>query len=160
MRVAERLDIQEIVRVTNEAYLVEHFCLQGDRTDEMDVRARMGNGHFLVIEDLTDRSILRGIVFMSITEGRGYLGTLSVDPKFQSRGIAKTLVAAVEDQCRKAGCGFLDLTVINLRKELFPFYSRLGFAPSAVLPFPRPDKILQPLHLVQMTKALRAAEEL
>lgn len=146
--------------MTNEAYVVEHFCLQGDRTDDADVRARMETGRFLVIEDATDQSILRGSVFMSMADGRGYLGTLSVDPKFQGKGIAKALVTAVEDQCREAGCNFLDITVVNLRKELFPFYMKLGFTASAVLPFPRPVKVLQPLHLVQMTKPLGAAEDL
>lgn len=159
-RIARPSDIPEIVRVTNCAYVVEHFCLQGDRTDAEDVRARMATGQFLVVEDPADRSILRGVVLLSIQDGRGYLGTLSVDPPFQGKGLARVLVAAVEAECRSAGCDFLDLTVINLRRELFPFYGRLGFSPTAVLPFPRPAKVLQPLHLVQMTKALRPAEEL
>ena len=160
VRPATAADLAEIVRVTNAAYVVEQFCLAGDRTDAADVAARMTAGRFLVIEDPEDPSILRGAVYLSVQGGRGYLGTLAVDPPFQGRGLALALVAAVERQCRGEGRDFLDLTVVNLRRELFPFYARLGFVASAVLPFPRPAKQLRPLHLVQMTKPLRPAEEL
>ena len=160
VRDAHPSDAKEITRVTNAAYVAEHFCLQGDRTDEADVHARMASGRFLVIEDPSDPTRLCGSVFLSMADGRGYLGTLSVDPKSQGKGIAKVLVAAVEERCRQGGCSFLDITVVNLRKELFPFYAKLGFNPSAILPFPRPAKMLQPLHLIQMTKPLRAIEDL
>jgi len=158
IRVATPADIPEIVRVTNLAYEVEAFCLLGARTDAEAVRSDMQEGQFLVLEDPVDGSVLRGSVFVSMAQGRGYLGTLAVAPDCQGQGLAKALVGAVEAHCRAAGCGFLDLSVVNLRRELFPFYAKLGFISSAVLPFPRPDKVLQPLHLVQMTKPLRASE--
>lgn len=160
IRMANARDIDEIVRVTNAAYVVEQFCLRGDRTDAADVAARMRTGRFLVIEDASQPGTLRALAYLSIEADRGYLGTLSVNPVHQGKGLAKTLVSDVEDRCRMEGLRFLDITVVNLRKDLFPFYAKLGFAPMATLPFPRPDKALQPLHLVQMTKALRAPEDL
>jgi hypothetical protein len=66
----------------------------------------------------------------------------------------------VEDRCREACARFLDLTVVNLRKELFPLYRKLGFAPTGVIPFPMPSKLILPCHLVQMTKALVPDEAL
>jgi len=160
IRPATPADIPAIVRVTNLAYEVEAFCLEGRRIDAEEVRERMESGQFLVIEDASDASVLRGSAYMSVVDGRGYLGLLSVDPACQGRGLARALITAVEVRSRLAGCSFLDITVVNLRKELFPFYTKLGFAPAAILPFPRPQKMLQPLHLVQMTKALRPVEEL
>jgi GNAT superfamily N-acetyltransferase len=159
IRVASPADLPEIVRVTNAAYEVEQFCLQGQRTDAGDVQARMQSGCFLVIEDTPGPGALVGSVYLAIKAERGYLGTLAVDPGHQGRGLAKALVAAVEEQCRQAGCSVLDISVVNLRKELFPFYGKLGFVPTATLPFPEPDKVLLPLHLVQMTKALHPATE-
>jgi len=158
VRNAQPSDSAEIVRVTNRAYAVERFCLEGERTDEADVSSRMAGGRFLVVETPEGPGTLAGAVYLSIAEGRGYMGTLAVDPGFQGKGVAKALVLAVEDRCVLEGCQFLDITVVNLRKELFPFYTRMGFAATAVLPFPRPARILQPLHLVQMTKPLRATE--
>ncbi len=160
IRMANARDIDEIVRVTNAAYVVEQFCLRGDRTDAADVATRMRTGRFLVIEVTPQPGTLRALAYLSIEADRGYLGTLSVDPAHQGHGLAKALVSDVEDRCRMEGLRFLDITVVNLRKDLFPFYTKLGFAPMATLPFPRPDKALQPLHLVQMTKALRATEDL
>jgi GNAT superfamily N-acetyltransferase len=154
IRVSIPSDTEEIVRVTNLAYAVEQFCIQGLRTDAEDVRSRMKTGQFLVIEDPTEPSSLRGSVFMSITDMRGYLGVLSVEPSFQGNGLAKALITAVEDRCRLAGCKFIDISVVNLRRELFPFYSKLGYAPFAIQPFHCPEKAIQPLHLVQMTKPL------
>ena len=160
IRVATAGDIPEIVRVTNAAYVVEQFCLQGARTDAADVTARLRTGRFLVIDAAAQAGALRALVYLSIEADRGYLGTLSVDPNHQGKGLARALVSEVEDHCRREDLRFLDISVVNLRKDLFPFYAKLGFAPVATLPFPRPDKALQPLHLVQMTKALRAPEDL
>lgn len=160
IRLAAAKDIGEIVRVTNAAYVVEQFCLQGDRTDAADVSVRMRAGRFLVVDNPLKDDTLRALAYLSIEADRGYLGTLSVDPAHQGSGLAKALVADVEARCRMESLRFLDITVVNLRKDLFPFYEKFGFAPMATLPFPRPDKALRPLHLVQMTKALRAPEEL
>ena len=159
IRVAGASDIEAIVRVTNRAYEVEQFCLRGDRTDAADVGALMTAGQFLVVDDPTKQLPLRGSAYLSITETRGYLGLLSVDPTCQGTGLARALVKAVEERCRQAGCQFLDLSVVNLRRELFPFYVRFGFSPTTILPFPKPDKVLQPLHLIHMTKALGTGQE-
>lgn len=85
---------------------------------------------------------------------------LAVDPELQGRGLARALITAVEAECLREECPFLDITVLSLRKELFPFYRHCGFAASAVVPFPRPDVLIKPLHLVRMTKALRPDEAL
>ncbi len=153
-------DIPEIVRVTNLAYAVEAFCIQGARTDQGDVTDRMASGTFLVAEDPREVGGLAGLVFLALSPDRGYLGTLAVAPHLQGSGLARKLVGAVEDHCRTACVRFLDLTVVNLRKELFPFYRKLGFAPTGVIPFPLPSKLILPCHLVQMTKALVPDETL
>ena len=154
LRIATIDDSNAIVDVTNRAFLAEQFCVTGDRTDAADIRHRFATGIFVVIDDPSDRPGLQGSVFCSTENSRGYLGLLSVDPGAQGQGHSRTLVAAVEDHCRNAGCNFLDITVVNARDELFPFYAKLGFAAIDVLPFPVPERARQPLHLVKMTKPL------
>ncbi|HJV88854.1 MAG TPA: GNAT family N-acetyltransferase [Holophagaceae bacterium] len=153
-------DLAEIVRVTNLAYAVEAFCIQGSRTDEGDVSDRMTHGTFLVVEDPEAPGRLVALVHVDPGPDRGYLGTLSVDPGHEGTGLARALVREAEARCRAVGSRFLDLSVVNLRKELFPFYRKLGFAPMGVIPFPMPSKLILPCHLVQMTKALVADESL
>ena len=147
-------DVSAIVTIINRAFLAEAFCVSGDRTDATDIRQRFTNGVFFVIDDPADRTRLVGSVFCSVENSRGYLGLLSIDPDAQGQGYSRTLVAAVERHCRSAGCNFLDITVVNARDDLFPFYAKLGFAACDVLPFPVPERARQPLHLVKMTKPL------
>ena len=159
LRSATPADIAAIVRLTNLAYAIERPLIRGDRTDAGEIGERLGKGRFLVIEEIAGGDLC-GSIFMSTDKGRGYFGMLAVDPALQGRGLAGSLIRAVEAECRREGCLFLDITVLSLRKELFPFYRHLGFAASAVLPHPRPELLLVPLHMVQMSKALRPDAEL
>jgi GNAT superfamily N-acetyltransferase len=146
--------VEAIVEITNRAFLAEQFCVTGDRTDAADIRQRFATGVFFVADDPADRAHLLGSVFCSVENSRGYLGLLAVQPDAQGRGYSRVLLAAVEKYCRDAGCNFLDITVVNVREDLFLLYARLGFAASDLLPFPVPERATQQLHLVKMTKPL------
>jgi GNAT superfamily N-acetyltransferase len=157
LRSATQADIEPLVALINTAFRSEDFCVIGDRTNVDDLQARFQLGKFLVLDHETSPGKLLGAVFTSITGTRAYLGLLSVDPATQGRGISRVLIDAVEQNALAAGCDFLDITVVNVRENLFGYYQKLGFAPYGVVPFPVPEKARMPLHLVQMTKPLRAA---
>jgi ribosomal protein S18 acetylase RimI-like enzyme len=148
-------DVPDLVRIINDAYRIEDFFVDGNRTHEDDVRAKLSIGHgtFLVVDDEPMTS-LAGAVYVEVRGTRGYFAMLSVAPSQQGRGIGRALVAAVEAHCRAAGCEWLDLEVVDLRPELPGFYSPLGFAPIGTAPFPDPKKLKRPAHLVVMTKTL------
>lgn len=157
LRVANQNDIPEIVRLINHAFLAEAYCVTGERTDANDIAQRMGTGKFFVIDAPTKGNAafaLQAVVYQAVQDGRGYLGLLSVDPAIHGRGIAKLLIEKVADECRAQGCDFLDITVVSVREELFPFYAKHGFAVFGVEPFPKPERMKMPLHLVKMTKLL------
>lgn len=160
VRTATLDDVNAIVTVTNRAFVREQFCVTGDRTDAADILQRFSAGVFFVIDDPADGNRLLGSVFGSMENSRGYLGLLSVDPDAQGLGYSSKLVAAVEQHCRNAGGQFLDITVVNKRDELFPFYAKLGFAACDVLPFPVPDRARMPLQLIKMTKPLRPLSQM
>ena len=153
-------DLNAIVTITNRAFLCEQFCVTGDRTDAVDISQRFAIGKFFVVDDPENHHRLLGSVFCSIENSRGYLGLLSVDPDAQGQGHSRLLVAVVEQYCRAAGCNFLDITVVNVRDELFPYYAKLGFAAVDLVPFPVPERALTPLQLVKMTKALLAPKQM
>lgn len=148
-------DIPEIVRIINSAFRVEDFFINGDRTTEADIAARMAEQHvrFLVI-DAPESDALAATVMMDIHGDRGHFAMLSVDPAFQGRGFSRLLMNAVEDHCRAAGCTALDIEVVNLREELPAFYEANGFAPVGTLPFPDVRKLRRDAHMVRMTKSL------
>ncbi len=153
-RDAVAADIPEIVRVTNIAYRVEEFFKRGDRTSADDIRRRMNepNASFVVIE--SDAGTLAGAVWMEILKDRGHFGLLAVDPAHQGKGIARALIDGVEQRCTARGCHHVDIEVVNLREDLPPFYSKLGFEVSGTKPFSPPEELTRAAHLVTWSKAI------
>jgi ribosomal protein S18 acetylase RimI-like enzyme len=156
-------DIPAIAEVINRAYRVEEFFVTGDRTSEEDVRTRMNppKSGFLVVDDevnATERRRLAGAVYFELRGDRGYFGMLAVDPERQGLGLGRLLVTAAESHCRAASCDFLDIVMVNLRRELPAFYERLGYVPTGTAPFPSTDRLRQDAHLIIMTKPLATSK--
>lgn len=152
LRLATPVDAEIIARLINAAFNPERFYIEGDRINPDKVRDLLSKGKFLLLHD---SDALIGCVYVEVRRERGYFGLLAVDPSRQRAGIGARLIAAAEDEGRAAGCRFMDLTLVNLRKELPPYYGRFGYVESGTLPFPvdqHPPKM--PLHLIQMSKTL------
>jgi GNAT superfamily N-acetyltransferase len=152
MRNAESADAESIARLVNAAFRPERFFVDADRTSPDKVRALLEKGKFLLAEDA---GVLVACVYVELRGERGYFGLLAVDPARQRTGMGSRMVDAAEDYCRAAGCRFMDLTTVNLRKELPGYYRRRGYVENGTLPFPadqHPPKM--PCHLVKMTKSL------
>lgn len=154
-RYATPADISELVRVINNAYRIEDFFVDGDRTNTDDVTSRMETpGACFMVIDSPDMGSLAAGVWVDVHENRGHFAVLSVDPEFQGKGLARVLVDAVEAHCRKVGCEWLDIEVVNLRLELPPFYAKLGFRPNGTAVFTDISKLKREAHLNLMTKPL------
>ena len=61
---------------------------------------------------------------------------------------------AAEDYCRGLACRFMDILVVNLRKELAGFYQGRGYVETGTSPFPAHVKTKVPCHFIEMSKAL------
>ena len=151
-RIATPDDAAALAALISLAYRVEDFFKIGDRTDADDVRARMKDGAFLVLDE--DDGSLAGCVYVTRHGETGYFGMLSIDPARQGRGLGARLIAAAEAHCASQGCSEMELEVVNLRTELPPFYQRFGYTESGTRPFTDTDKASQPCHFVVMTKKL------
>jgi GNAT superfamily N-acetyltransferase len=115
------------------------------------VRQLLEKGKFLLFE-LAGK--LLACVYVELRGERGYFGLLAVDPAQQRAGIGSRLIDAAEEYCRAAGCSFMDLTVVNLRKELPGYYRQRGYVENGTVPFPSdqyPPKM--PCHLIKMSKS-------
>jgi ribosomal protein S18 acetylase RimI-like enzyme len=151
-RTAESTDAENIASLVNLAFRPERFFIDADRTDPDKVRALLRKGKFLLAEEA---GALVGCVYVELRGERGYFGLLAVDPARQHAGLGSLLIESAENYCRAAGCVVMDLTIVNLRKELPGYYQRRGYVETGTLPFPEdqyPPKI--PCHLVTMSKLL------
>jgi GNAT superfamily N-acetyltransferase len=102
----------------NAAFRSERFFIDADRTDPDKVRTLLEKGKFLM---LFEEDVLAGCVYIELRGERGYFGLLAVEPQRQRSGIGARLIAAAEQQCRSAGCRFMDLTF----RECSPGIARL-----------------------------------
>ncbi|MGA9308037.1 MAG: GNAT family N-acetyltransferase [Candidatus Sulfotelmatobacter sp.] len=151
-RTAEPADAENISHLVNAAFRLERFFVDADRTNPDKVRELLQKGNFLLAEDA---GALVACVYVELRGDRGYFGLLAVDPARQRAGMGSRLIDTAEEYCRAAGCRFMDLTVVNLRKELPGYYRSRGYVENGTLPFPSdqyPPKM--PCHLVRMSKPL------
>jgi GNAT superfamily N-acetyltransferase len=158
-RLASPEDVPALARVINAAYVVEAWFVDGPRTDEDELREMLARPEaaFLVVDDAASGAApgaLAAGVYLESRGERAYFGMLSVDPRRQGLGYGRVLVEAAERWARAAGCRFVDISVVNLRRELAPFYAAFGFAPYDTAPFPQAARLTRDAYLVLMTKPL------
>jgi len=150
VRKAEVTDAGAIAALVNQAFLVERFFVDGDRTDPDEVRELMARSGFLCAEIEGE---LVGCVFVEVRGARGYFGMLSVSPQRQKLGIGRFLVDQTEAFFRAAGCAAVDIKIVHLRRDLPPFYRALGYRETGTEPFDD-DSLTQAAHFVLMSKPL------
>ena len=153
IRQASAQDVDSIAHIINRAFAVERFFVEGDRTSREEVAKLMTRGVFLVGGDVHSQ-LIACVYTETRLEGRGYIGLLSVEPLHQHVGHGVRLMHAAEQHLRDVGCHAVDITVVNLRTELPPFYRKLGYAEWKTAPFPDTSRATQPCHFIIMSKPL------
>jgi predicted N-acetyltransferase YhbS len=153
--IATAADLPSMLEIINSAFVVETF-IEGTRTNEKQLRALMRKGQFLVARD-EDRKIGASI-YTELRGDRGYFGMLAVDPSRQGTGLGRVMVQAAEDSLRASGCSHVDISVLSLRTELFPFYVKLGYTETGTVPYHAPEQLKPGVvcNQVLMSKPLRA----
>jgi GNAT superfamily N-acetyltransferase len=152
IRPANDDDVAALTRLINAAFVVEQEVFNGNRVDDLGVRAYMSGGTFMVAEDSGG---LVGCVYVETRNDRSYLGLLSVLPARQGAGLGRRLVDAAENLARESGSRAMDLRVISARGEqLLPFYQHLGYGVVRTEPFPANLVAKLPAHYLVMSKLL------
>jgi len=153
IRFAVEADLTGLTVLINKAFKVEAFFIVRDRLVPEEALEYFRKGRFLLAEE---NGALAGVVYVELRGDRSYLGLLSVNPDLQKSGLGRKLMAAAEEFAREMGSHHMDLTVVNLRTELPPFYRKLGYTENGTAPI-RPEmvpRVTQPCHFIRMTKAL------
>ncbi|HTV15080.1 MAG TPA: GNAT family N-acetyltransferase, partial [Acidobacteriaceae bacterium] len=149
IRFAEESDFDKVMSLVNRAFQVESYFIRGDRLTRERLREYFDKGRFLVADE---NSALAGCVYVQLHSGYSYLGLLSVEPSHQKTGLGRRLNAAAEEFAREMGSRRMELTVVNLRTELPPFYEKLGYAVVRMEPIHKhmEERITQPCHFIRM----------
>jgi N-acetylglutamate synthase-like GNAT family acetyltransferase len=153
IRMADEFDLAALMALVNGAFQVESYFITGERLTKERTREYFERGKFLLAEE---DGALKGCVYVELHGDRSYLGLLSVDPGVQKTGLGRRLVAAAEEFAREMGSHQMDLTVVNLRTELPPFYRRLGYAEEGTQPIHEHmiSRVTQSCHFIRMSKRL------
>jgi len=153
LRFATASDLPALTALINRSFKVEAFFIMRDRLTPEEAEVYFRKGRFLLGEE---NGSLAGVVYVEMRGERGYFGLLSVEPTLQKSGVGRRLIAAAEEFAREMGAHHMDITVVNLRTELPPFYRKLGYTENGTEPVRAEmvPRLLQPAHFIRMTKPL------
>jgi N-acetylglutamate synthase-like GNAT family acetyltransferase len=181
VRSATASDAPALAELVNQAYSIESFFVDGDRTNAAEIERLLDRGTFVVLEHAgglaaavyVERGLLGhrdphgspspsappplrgGVPSDPLPEMRqGFFGMLSVLPDLQGHGLGTRLVRIAEAMCESAGCHEVNLRIINLREELARWYRSLGYQEVGTTPYEH-RTVKQPCHFVEMRKSLR-----
>ena len=151
IRPAVSTDVAALVALINGAYrgessrrgwTTEDHLLGGQRTDALEVAELLGAaGNALLV--LRGNDGIEGCVLLQAKGAATcYLGMLTVRPDLQSRGLGRQLLTAAEHHARtQLGASRIEMTVIDVRRELIAWYERRGYRNSGeIRAFPYDDE--------------------
>ena len=149
IRLATTSDKLALETLINEAYHVSDFFKYEKRINQEKLANCFNDGELLVSE--ADNELL-GCIHWNAKGDNAYFGLLSVLPTKQKGGIGRLLIEEVEHRALKAGCMYMDIQIVNLREELFSYYTKLGYVQISTEPFYTKTKL--PCHFINMRKLL------
>jgi ribosomal protein S18 acetylase RimI-like enzyme len=76
---------------------------------------------------------IRATVMAGYDGHRGWVNYLAVDPASRRLGLARSMMAAVEERLRRLGCAKINLQLRSDNRDAIAFYQRIGFGEDAVI---------------------------
>lgn len=128
-------DAPELNTLVNSAYrgdssrqgwTTEADLLDGTRIDAIGIAELIKTQGTTLLKYVEEGEIL-GCVELKKSEGKLYLGMLTVKPSLQGKGIGKELLKAAEEEAKRQNCASIFMSVISVRKELIDWYMRHGY---------------------------------
>ena len=140
-QVARADEAEKISSFVNGAYRGDHSkagwtteadLLGGQRADPDMMRAMICDSQSVILlmrgKSEVSQEIVGCVYLKKMSGSVVYLGMLTVDPQQQARGMGKTLLAHAESySINHFKCSQIEMTVIDLRKELLAWYERRGY---------------------------------
>lgn len=152
-REATENDAQAVLNIVNLAYrteggwTTESHLVVGDRLVREDYLLALKSPDTHIYLAVDGDSIV-GCIELKVTNGRAYLGMLSVQPDRQNQGIASQLLAYTERQAKQVfSADVAEMLVLDVRQELLAFYYRKGYVRAdEYVPFPTDLNVGKPIN--------------
>jgi GNAT superfamily N-acetyltransferase len=162
---ASDADLAAVAALVNSAYrgeasrqgwTTEADYLDGQRTDEVSLRAELAAKPEARILLLREGEALLGCMWLEPASGRAwYLGMLTVRPDTQNRQLGRTLLHGAEEIAQQAGAQKMRITVVSRRDTLIAWYQRRGYALTGeTLPFSHGELHRDDLSFVVLEKPI------
>jgi GNAT superfamily N-acetyltransferase len=154
LRIATDADVAAITPLINAAFVVERPIFDHDRIDDIGVRDLMAKGKFLLHENPAGK-LISCVYLEPSSDGRCYLGLLSIAPGHQGTGLGQRVLARAEKFARDAGSHTMWLRTLSARiPPLRPYYERFGYTLLEMAPLPPVLQSKIPCEFVVMEKGL------
>ena len=121
-------------------WTTEADFLEGRRTSVADLAPLLARERSrILLATRGDR--LLGCAHVAVEDDAGYFGMFAVEPGRQGGGIGSRLLAEAERiASAEWACAHMRMTVIDIRDDLIPYYTRRGYRRTGILkPFPYGD---------------------
>lgn len=150
IRTATLADVPALLDLVHSAYRGERArsgwtheadLLEGQRTDAAALTAVLGDPQQQILLAFEGTALTGCVQISDQGGGTAYLGLLSIAPERQAQGLGRVLIAAAEEEAKRAfGAAVMEMTVIRQREELVAYYERRGYARTGEeRPFPLDD---------------------
>ena len=117
------VDYEAVISLWRNAKL-PHKPAGRDRKDKVEKEILRENAIFLVAEL---KGEIIGSIFGTHDGRKGWVNRLAVAPKLRNLGIARKLVAAVEDKLSKLGIDIICCLIEDWNTESLEIFKRLGY---------------------------------
>jgi predicted N-acetyltransferase YhbS len=145
--------ISKLTFLINEAYDVTELGNTGTKFKNAqrimtmeDYENAFEDGRVIIATD-KDGEILGTIVFsfeISPFDGKKvcHFGPFATNIHKQRKGLGARLIGFLEAHAKKNECDCFEITVVNHRTDVMPYYKRMGFVMTdRVLTFPHPERL-------------------
>eukprot|EP00668_Euglena_longa_P029363 GGOE01036711.1.p1 GENE.GGOE01036711.1~~GGOE01036711.1.p1 ORF type:complete len:268 (-),score=24.87 GGOE01036711.1:219-1022(-) len=154
--IADVKDLPTVVKVINDAFMVNAFFKKEGYTNRTSLTAAQSwvSSNHIYLVALNQQHVILGAVAVEWdnTTLVGEIGQLSVQKAQREKGIGKLLVKAAEDwAAQQAGDRpfTIQMPLLNVRPDLFPFYEKQGYSAGERIPYPN-NEVLNGLHEVDL----------
>lgn len=132
-------DVDKLVETINEAYSYQDAVKGESRTNHVHLRKRISETDFYTVLHV-DKII--GCVYLEPEESVLHFGLLTLAPDFRGKGIAETVMSAIDKYANDHNFTTIDLDYMSLAPWLKKYYEKYGFIETGrVTPWGRIDLI-------------------